>query len=295
MPRLIPLDSNLALRRCNAVPARRARLPLIVAVAALSHLLLWLGQAQAATLTDVVVHLTSDLPFQHRSYFTVVFTTATAGAIKTIVIFPAGGSGTEIAAARLLEVQGIGAGTGAPGGGVFTYTVTTAVNVPAGTRITLVIADMPNLMTNPAGGLLNISTNDSAGASIDDASAPYAVRKVRAGDIAADAVTGVELAGVNNIQFGKCSINPPAISDNGHRFLHVPTCSLGLTGSANVIAFPGGLLAAGSEGLHPRLVPKGSYAHCEPACHLDVVIKNTAPAPGSVDDGPKEWAWIAWN
>jgi hypothetical protein len=125
----------------------------------------------------------------------------------------------------------------------------------------------------------------------------------------AQAPPAEELAELNNLRFGTCVIDPPFIADSAQVYLHQTQCPLGLSGSATVIAFPGG--AAGrpvtdcsvdtpSQGvraycLHRRLVPKGSYAHCTPACHLDVVIANTAPAGGGINDGPKIWIWIAWN
>jgi hypothetical protein len=256
------------------------------------------SRVQAGTLTNVFAFLSNDLPFPHRSQLTLFFTTVTAGAIKTIQMFPAQGTGFEVQAAVLLEVQGVGAGVPSVGGGVFVYTVNNAVNVPAGTTIKFVIADWPNLVlaSNPNLHSLRISTFDATANLIDEGLKQIAIRRIEAGQIAADAVGGSELVGVTNIRFGTCIIDPPTIPDNGHVYVHVPTCQLGLSGSANVIAFPDGGGGTGTEPLHSRLVPKGSYAHCTPACHLDVAIKNTAPGPsGSVNDGPKVWAWIAWQ
>jgi hypothetical protein len=283
------------------------------------------SRVQAGTLTNVFAFLSNDLPFPHRSQLTVFFTTATAGAIKTIHMFPAQGTGLEVQAAVLLEVQGVGAGVTPPvGGGVFAYTVNNPVNVPAGTTIKFVIADWPNLVlaSNPNLHSLRISTFDPTANLIDEGLKLIAIRRIEAGQIAADAVGGSELAGVTNIRFGRCRIDPPAIPDNGHVYWHVianppqspnqQLCDLGVfpgRAPVHVIAFPGGAGGFGSVGcslaadpcLHSRLVPKGSYSHCAAAgdtlsCHLDVVIKNTAPGPsGSVNDEPKIWVWIAWQ
>lgn len=65
-----------------------------------------------------------------KAYYDISFRTATAGAIKSVVMdFPAG---TSVGSALVVEATGIGPGTlAASAGKVLTYTVTNAVNVPA--------------------------------------------------------------------------------------------------------------------------------------------------------------------
>ncbi len=83
-----------------------------------------------------------------NSFYDVVFLTGTAGAIKTIqVTFPAG---TTIPSSSFFnEAEGIGPGTVSKSGQTLTYTVTNAVNVPAGTKIRLEFSNINNPL-NPS-------------------------------------------------------------------------------------------------------------------------------------------------
>ena len=84
-----------------------------------------------------------------NSFYDVVFLTATAGAIKTIqVTFPAGT--TIPSGAFFNEAEGIGPGTASKSGQTITYTVTNAVNVPAGTKIRLEFANINNPLSPSA-------------------------------------------------------------------------------------------------------------------------------------------------
>lgn len=84
-----------------------------------------------------------------NSFYDDVFLTATAGAIKTIqVTFPAGT--TIPSGAFFNEAEGIGPGTASKSGQTITYTVTNAVNVPAGTKIRLEFANINNPLSPSA-------------------------------------------------------------------------------------------------------------------------------------------------
>ena len=80
-----------------------------------------------------------------KTYYIIAFTTATAGAIRDIeVTFP---SGFNVASAKLLEVQGIGAGSLSVSGQVVKYTVSSVVSIPASTAIKISLADITNAAT----------------------------------------------------------------------------------------------------------------------------------------------------
>jgi hypothetical protein len=99
----------------------------------------------AGALTNVFA-LPADNLFSTKTYYTIAFTTATAGALKEIeVIFPAG---FKVAGAKLLEVQGIGAGSLSVSGQTVKYTLSSAVSVPASAAIKIFIADITNAATN---------------------------------------------------------------------------------------------------------------------------------------------------
>lgn len=95
-------------------------------------------------------------------------TTATAGIIKTITV-TISGAGLGDAPAIVLN-YGIGAGTVAIAGQVITYSVTAAVNIPAGMPILLNLSGL----TNPdAGGYATtIVSKTAAAATIDSGTTP---------------------------------------------------------------------------------------------------------------------------
>jgi hypothetical protein len=98
----------------------------------------------AGVLTNVFA-LPADNLFSTKTYYTIAFTTATAGAIREIeMTFPAG---FNVASAKLLEVQGIGAGSLSVSGQVVKYTISSAVSVPASTAIKISLADITNAAT----------------------------------------------------------------------------------------------------------------------------------------------------
>lgn len=101
-----------------------------------------------------------------NSFYDVVFVTATAGVIKTIeVTFPAG---TTIPSALVNEVVGIGPGTPSKSGQTtIVYTIANVVNVPAGTKIRLEIANI-NIPLNPSTSYkVTVTIRDAANAIID--------------------------------------------------------------------------------------------------------------------------------
>jgi hypothetical protein len=98
----------------------------------------------AGVLTNVFA-LPADNIFSTKTYYTIAFTTATSGAIRDIeMTFPAG---FNVASAKLLEVQGIGAGSLSVLGQVVKYTVSSAASVPAQRAIKISLADITNSAT----------------------------------------------------------------------------------------------------------------------------------------------------
>jgi hypothetical protein len=99
------------------------------------------------------------------------FKTATAGIIKTIT-FTVSGVGLAGTPAIVLN-YGIGAGTVSMAGQVITYTVTAAVNIPAGIPIFIQLSGL----TNPAAGSYTtaIATNTALPAVIDSGTTPAVV------------------------------------------------------------------------------------------------------------------------
>ena len=82
-----------------------------------------------------------------NSFYDIVFITSTSGTIKRIqVTFPVS---TQVpTGASFNEAEGIGPGTVSTSGQTITYTVTNAVNVPAGTKIRLEFANINNPQTS---------------------------------------------------------------------------------------------------------------------------------------------------
>jgi hypothetical protein len=99
-------------------------------------------KAYGAGVLANVFALPADNLFSTKTYYTIAFTTATTGSINVIeMMFPAG---FNVASAKLLEVQGIGAGSLSVSGQTVTYTISSAVSVPAQRAIKISIADITN-------------------------------------------------------------------------------------------------------------------------------------------------------
>ncbi len=100
-----------------------------------------------ATISSLTARPTNNI-VNTNSFYDIVFLTATAGTIKTIqVTFPA--DTTIPSGAFFNEAEGIGHGSVSKSGQTITYTVTNAVNVPAGTKIRLEFANINNPL-NPS-------------------------------------------------------------------------------------------------------------------------------------------------
>ncbi len=92
-------------------------------------------------MTNVFVSPSANV-FSTTSYYTISFNTATPGIIKSIEItFP---TGFNIASAKLIEVQGIGAGPVTIMGQILKYSVSSPVLVPASKSIKIMISDVIN-------------------------------------------------------------------------------------------------------------------------------------------------------
>jgi hypothetical protein len=152
-----------------------------------------------------------------KGYYDISFRTATAGAIKTITMdFPAD---TFVGSAGVVEVVGIGPGTlAASAGGVLTYTVTNAVNVPALTNIRIQISNINNPTPPSASYAVSITTRNTANAIIDGPTNTFAYNIVQVGNaqIAPGAVTVTKIAPgavtANRIADGAVTSTKPAES-----------------------------------------------------------------------------------
>jgi hypothetical protein len=151
-----------------------------------------------------------------NSFYDVVFVTSTAGVIKKIqVTFPLGT--TVPTSASFNEAEGIGPGTVSKTGQTLTYTVTNAVNVPAGTKIRLEFSNIVNPQDPSSSYQVIVRTRNVANVVMDGPtlSVAYNIKQIGTDDlengaittdkIASGAVTGNKLEGTTKLEFGTCS------------------------------------------------------------------------------------------
>jgi hypothetical protein len=152
------------------------------------------GYTSQAALNSLSARPTNNL-VNTNSFYDIVFVTSVPGAIKTIqVTFPAGT--TVPSSASFNEAEGIGPGTVSKSGQTLTYTVTNAVNVPAGTKIRLEFANINNPLNPSANYKVTVTTRNAANAIIDGPtqSAAYTVKQIGTNVIANNAITNPKLA-----------------------------------------------------------------------------------------------------
>ncbi len=130
------------------------------------------------------------------STYEITFNTATAGPIKTVKItFP---DGYNVAGTKLVEKEGIGAGSINVVGNTVTYSVNSPVNNPVGALIRLELSNIVNKITT-ASSSVSISTNNVNGVTIDGpTTAVVPLKQIRTDDIANNAVTSTKI-GSNSI------------------------------------------------------------------------------------------------
>ncbi len=94
------------------------------------------------------------------------------------------------------EAEGIGPGTVSKSGQTLTYTVTNAVNVPAGTKIRLEFANINNPQNPSANYKVTVTTRNAANAIIDSPtqSSAYTIKQIGTNVIANNAITNPKLA-----------------------------------------------------------------------------------------------------
>jgi hypothetical protein len=138
-----------------------------------------------------------------NSFYDVVFLTATAGAIKTIqVTFPAG---TTIPSGAFFNeaekcVPGSDCtemtGTASKSGQTIIYTITNAVNIPAGTKIRLEFANINNPLVPSASYQVTVTTRNAVNAVIDGPSATtaYTIKQIGTAELADDTITEPKIA-----------------------------------------------------------------------------------------------------
>ena len=156
----------------------------------------------AGVLTNVFA-LPADNLFSTKTYYTIAFTTATAGAIREIeMTFPAG---FNVASAKLLEVQGIGTGSLSVSGQTVKYTVSSPVSIPAQRAITISIADIINSAATSNQVAVNTKAISGPNVVVLDGpttSATFALIQVSNAMIGANAITTPKLA-ANSVDSSK--------------------------------------------------------------------------------------------
>jgi hypothetical protein len=146
-----------------------------------------------AVLPSVAARQTNNI-VNTRTYYDIQLTTATTGAIKRIeVVFPAG---TITSGARLIEVQGIGAGSVSNSGTTVTYVVASPVSIPAGTNIRLEFGNIINPSSPSNSYTVTVTTRNSANSIIDGptVSFTYTIKQIQSNDIANSAITSPKIA-----------------------------------------------------------------------------------------------------
>jgi hypothetical protein len=145
--------------------------------------------AQAA-LTNVIA-MPSNNAVSEKSWYLISFTTATTGTVKKIeVTFP---SGFNVANAKLIEKTGIGGGTLSVSGQTVTYTIGSAVSVPAGTKITLMISEVVN--SGSVNNKVTVTTRNASNVIIDGPtlSATFTLKRITSSMIQDGTIVGADI------------------------------------------------------------------------------------------------------
>src|SRR5919106_2831182 len=155
-----------------------------------------------ATLSSLTARPTNNI-VNTNSFYDVVFLTVTAGAIKTMqVTFPAG---TTIPSGAFFNeaekcVPGSACteltGTATKSGQTITYTITNAVNIPAGTKIRLEFANINNPLNPSANYKVTVTTRDASNTIIDGPtqSTAYTMKQIGKNAIADGHITTPKIA-----------------------------------------------------------------------------------------------------
>lgn len=168
----------------------------------------------------------SENVFSSKSYYAIIFNTATTGTIKTIEMqFPIG---FNIAVANLIEVQGIGPGSLSSSGQILKYTVSSPVIVPAPKTIKFLVADISN-SASPSNQISVTTRDNSISPLVIDGptnSAPFKLIQVTEPMIGTGAVTTPKIAAdaidsskikdgqIGNSDIGNSAINSQKLADN---------------------------------------------------------------------------------
>jgi len=150
---------------------RHWRLPLLGAAIAATLFAFSAGPAWAGTLTNMSWAVSNNQVGATGVTYTYSFTTATAGTIKSIT-FAVSGAGLG-GSPTISRAYGIGAGTVARAGQTITYTVTSAVAIPAGIPIYLSFGGLTNSST--AGSYTTAITTRTAAPATIDSGTPAAI------------------------------------------------------------------------------------------------------------------------
>jgi hypothetical protein len=202
-------------------------------ISIISSLFIHVPPAMAAgVLTNIFAIPTNNI-VNTKTTYDIIFTTGTAGSIKTIdIMFP---PGFNILSPKLIERSTIGSGILSVGTGSLIYTVISPVSIPAGSVIRLEVGNV--ISPGTLGSFtLTLTTKDSAGNTIDGPtkSSTFSLKQIGTSDIANNAittpkiatgaVTANKIAGLSKIIFPNfCTISWPAgIQESEHSNCSVP-------------------------------------------------------------------------
>ncbi|MDD5434655.1 MAG: hypothetical protein PH343_04425 [Nitrospira sp.] len=191
--------------------------------------------AVAAPLASVQAVPSNNIVYIKGNY-NVIFTTATAGAVKKVdIIFPVNFNLTN---AKLIEADVIGAGSLTRVGQTFTYTVTAGAPpvIAAGTRLRIMIGDIVN-NGNTGAQSVSVTTKDVLNVVIDGptASTSPGLVKINAGMIADNAITTTKIAAnaIDGTKIAPAAVGPSQISNGAIQSNHF---SIGAVDSAAIAA-----------------------------------------------------------
>ena len=144
----------------------------VLALAATTMIGVNSASAAAGTLANTTWSVSNNQTGASGVTYTFEFTTATAGAIKTVTATVPDGTAGAVGTIGFGQVYGLGEGTVTLTSNTLTYTVGTAETVAAGVPIYIEIGGLTNTSTATTTAASTVSTNNATPAVIDTATSP---------------------------------------------------------------------------------------------------------------------------